>query len=309
MERISALSWRESALMVLCLVSTLGLKDVTSQSLECYSCTDHGDGGCLPENAVSVTCSSGYNVCLEAISAIRTSHDDYIVLKKGCSYGDTETLDKTISFYGFSIVIQLNQCNSSLCNSEMDLKDYQLATDGNVTHVPNEEQCYSCIGKDECSPNAPVISCYDTYSHCFDGNVTISIDNDTTLIPVKSCTLRYRCAVQTLTHGSASFEIKGACCSGQLCNRDLSNKTQLGDIPFLIFINENHEEPTTTALPNPWVNPIDMQPTTQGTIPRDAPNSTAASRSSNHPQESQTNNTAYGLVFSPWLIFILSCLS
>ncbi|XP_075695121.1 ly6/PLAUR domain-containing protein 3-like [Rhinoderma darwinii] len=317
MERISCLSWRSSALMVFCLVYTLGLKDVMSQSLECYSCTDQGEGGCLPENAVNVSCSSDNNVCLEIISAIKTSHNNHIVLKKGCGYGDVLRLDKTISFHGISIFIQLNQCNSSLCNGNMDLKNYQLAADDNITRLPNDEKCYSCIGKpnEECSPsNAPVMQCYNSYSHCFDGNVKISIDNDTTLIPVKSCTLNYRCAVQTITYGGAFFEIKGACCFRELCNQDLSNDTQVGDLPLLVLLNDVNEQQTTTAVKLPWLTPTHMLPTTKGTIlnggeTQTAPNSTAATRSSNRPQGNQANNFAFGLVYSPWLLFICVCLS
>lgn len=300
--------------MVIGLVFILGLKDVMSQSLECYSCTDQGEGGCHPENTVNVSCSPDHDVCLETIGAIKTSHDHHIVLKKGCGYSVAAKLDKTILFHGISVFIQLNECNTSLCNSNINLKNYHLAADDNITRVPNDEQCYSCIGKpsEECSAsNAAAMPCYNSYSYCFDGNVNISLDNDTTLIPVKSCTLRYRCAIQTVTYSSISVEIKGACCSGELCNEDLSNKTQLGDLPYLVLLNDNKEELTTTAMPPPWVTPTHTLPTTKSTKRSDeelAPNSTASVRSSNQPQD-QINNAAHGRVHAPWLILILLCLS
>ncbi|XP_073426754.1 ly6/PLAUR domain-containing protein 3 [Dendrobates tinctorius] len=311
MEKRSGLLWKESTLMVICLVSTLGLKGVRSQSIECYSCTDLGEGGCLPENAVNVSCSSRHNVCLEIISAIKTSHNNHIVLKRGCGYGTETKMDRTISFYGISVFIQLNQCNGSLCNSNMDLKNYQLVPDANITHLSINEQCYSCIGKteEECLPsNAPIMDCHDTYGHCFDGNVTISMENDVTIIPVKSCALRYYCAKQTQTYDSVSFEIKGACCSGKLCNDDLSNRTQHGDMPFLVLLNENNKEVTTTALPPPWLPPTHMVPTSTNVEAKTDRKITVASRFSNETKDSQANNRAYGLFYSSWLIFVLVCL-
>ncbi|XP_075047788.1 ly6/PLAUR domain-containing protein 3 [Mixophyes fleayi] len=256
MKWISRLAWRGFTITIIYLISTTGLKGVQSQPIDCYTCTDQGDGGCSPENAVNVTCPPDHNVCLEVISAIKTSHDQHIILKKGCAMGDSTKLDETISFHGMSIFIQINQCNSSLCNTNMDLKKYPLAPADNTTHVPNNEQCYSCIGKDkvDCLPfNPPVMDCYDIYTNCFDGNITVSIGNDTTIIPIKSCSIRYRCAVQTLTMGGVNFEIKGACCSGGLCNQDLSNKIQLGDLPFLVRLNKNKEELTVTNAPPPWL--------------------------------------------------------
>ncbi|KAM3923190.1 ly6/PLAUR domain-containing protein 3-like [Leptodactylus fuscus] len=306
-------------LIILSLVSTFGQEDGTtyeSESIQCYSCTDQGDGDCLPEKATNVTCALDHNVCVETISAIKTSHENHVVLKKGCGYGDEAKFERTLSFHGITVFAQLRQCNSSLCNSNMNLKDYQLATDDNVTRTPNDEQCYSCIGTPEkkCSPsNAPVMQCYDTYSHCFDGNVTISIDNDTTHIPIKSCTNRYRCAVQTLTYGSTNLEIKGACCSGGNCNRDLSNETQLGELPFLIFLGDNKEEPSTTAAAHPWITTTGTVPTTKGTKLGEGEEyadtkSTQGSRSSNQPEDSHSNNKAHGLLYSPWLILILMTL-
>ncbi|XP_077113414.1 ly6/PLAUR domain-containing protein 3 [Ranitomeya variabilis] len=317
MEMRSGLLWKWSTQMVICLVFTLSLKGVRTQSIECYTCTDHGDGGCLPENAVNVSCSCEHNVCLETISAIKSSHNNHIVLKRGCGSGVETKLDRKISFYGITVFIQLNQCNRSLCNSNMDLKNYQLVPDANITRLPNDEQCYSCIGKteEECLPsNSPVMDCYDPYGHCFDGSVTISIENDVTIVPVKSCALRYYCAKHTQTYDSASVEIKGACCSGKLCNQDLSNRTQHGDMPFLVLLNENKDEVTTTALPPPWLTPTHMVPTTKGTTPTNVEAKTdrkitVASRFSNEPKDSQSNNRAYGLLHSSWLIFLLVCLS
>ncbi|KAM4016148.1 ly6/PLAUR domain-containing protein 3 [Anomaloglossus baeobatrachus] len=314
----SGLLWKGSTLMVISLVFTLAMKGVRSQYIECYSCTDKGEGSCQPENAANVSCSEEQNVCLETISAIKTSHDNLIVLKRGCGSGAENKQNKTMSFYGISVYIQLNQCNSSLCNSNMNLKNYQLAPEDNVTRTPNDEQCYSCIGKtdEDCLPsNAPVMDCYDTYDHCFDGSVTISIDNDVTIVPVKSCASRYRCAKQIQTYDSASFEIKGACCSGKHCNQDLSNKTQHGDMPYLVLLNENNEPPTTTAAPPPaWLSPTEAEPTTKNTTPTKGesqtdPKTTVASRFSIGPQDNQINNTANRLFYASWLIFLLICLS
>ncbi|XP_056400720.1 ly6/PLAUR domain-containing protein 3-like [Hyla sarda] len=317
MERMFVLSWR-STLLVTCLVFTIRLNDVTSQSLECFSCTDRGDGGCLPERAVNVSCSSDHDVCLESLSGIETSHNNHIILKKGCGSSVAASLDNTISLHGIFLYIKLHECNSSLCNKKMYLKNYALASQDPKSRVPNDEQCYSCIGKpngDCSSSNAPAMSCYDSYSHCFDGNVAISIDNDTTLIPVKSCSLKYRCAEKKVTYGKASFEIKGACCSEELCNEDLSNITQL-ELPSLVVLGDHKEELPTTPVPAPWVTPTHTSATTKAMqreeeveVEELTPNNTASSRSSNHFQDGHTNNTGYGLVYASWLISVFIYLS
>ncbi|XP_071969917.1 ly6/PLAUR domain-containing protein 3-like [Engystomops pustulosus] len=303
MKRTSA--WGGSALMLLGLVFTLGLQDVTLQPLECYSCTDRGDGSCLPENAANISCTEDHNVCEETISAIRTSHDSHVVLKKGCGYGTAAKLNQTISFHGISIFIQMNQCNSSFCNGNLTLRDPQLSPEDNITRVPTDDQCYICMGRPgaECTPsNAPVLPCYETYSHCFDGNLTISLDNDTTLIHIKSCAMSYRCEVQTVTYGSTSYEIKGACCSGERCNLDLSNSTQLEGLPFLEILHNDIEEPTTTptAAPPPSPTPTHTQPTPTDTQPTKC----APQRSSY--QGCSASNGGTGLLHTPWLILLLS---
>ncbi|XP_066463182.1 ly6/PLAUR domain-containing protein 3-like [Eleutherodactylus coqui] len=312
MKRIFGLSWRRSALMVICLVFTLGLKDVTSQEIACYSCTDRGEGGCLPENAANISCSANQDMCVELITAVRSSHHTFIVLNKGCSSGEEAKLDKAMSYHGISIFNQMNQCNTSLCNTDMDLKKYLIAEVENTTHLPSDEKCYSCIGKpdEECSPStAPAMQCHSTINHCFDGKVTISVDNNITVIPVKSCTSRFHCVPQTLTYGTVSIEIKGACCSGDRCNQDLSNQTQLIDLPFLVLLDENKEEVTPTVLPPPWLTPAITLATTKGVEPRDGEDTPNTADSSNQAEGSESNNMAFGLVYSPWLIFILICLS
>ncbi|KAM5131984.1 ly6/PLAUR domain-containing protein 3 [Mantella aurantiaca] len=279
------------------LVAFLDLKGVQAESINCYSCTDQGDGSCFPDKAANVSCPPDHDMCVETITAIRTSHDNHVVLKKGCGYGGPTRLEKNILAYGISIYMQLSQCNSSMCNTDMDLKNYRLAPENNVTHVPIDDQCYSCVGttKAECSPSsAPVMQCYDTYSHCYDGNVTISIDNDTTVIPIKGCATRYRCGKQSLTYGSMTTEMIGACCSEGLCNSDLSNKTHLAELPYLVLLNEQNEEMTTVLAPPQWLPPE-----------REA---TPTNDSRSAPQNSE-DNAANGLSFSLWLILLLITLS
>ncbi|XP_018410102.1 PREDICTED: ly6/PLAUR domain-containing protein 3 [Nanorana parkeri] len=298
-----------SSVTMICLISFLGLKGVQAVVTECYTCTDRGDGGCSPDKAVNVSCPLDHDMCLETITAIKTSHANHVVLKKGCGYGVPTMLKQSIISYGISIYMQLNQCNTSLCNTNMDLKHYQLAPDDNVTHVPNDEQCYSCVGTPdaECSPsNAPVMQCYDTYSHCFDGNITISIGNDTTAIPVKSCSMRHRCSSHSLTYGSATVQIKGACCSEGLCNSDLSNKTEQENLPYLVLLNHHNEEPQATVAPPQWINvtaETNVTPTSSSIASNEG-----GSKSKSMPQDSE-GNAANGLSFSLWLFLTLIMLS
>ncbi|XP_068098065.1 ly6/PLAUR domain-containing protein 3 isoform X2 [Hyperolius riggenbachi] len=250
---------------------------VQSQATECYACTDEGDGGCLPDKARNMSCSTDHDVCMEVITAVTTSHYNHVVLKKGCGNGMTTVMEKNILYHGISIYIQLNQCNESFCNTNMDLKNYQLAPAvDNATRQPNDGQCYSCIGKPDvgCSrSHSPTTQCYDSYEHCFDGNITVSIDNDTTVIPIKSCSQRYYCTSHSLDYGNLNFDVRGACCSEDLCNKDLSNKTQLAEVPYLTLLNEDNEEVTTTVLPPRWIIPT--EPMTSFTTQVTSPNMTS----------------------------------
>ncbi|XP_072282685.1 ly6/PLAUR domain-containing protein 3-like [Pyxicephalus adspersus] len=298
-----------SPVTIICMISLLGLQGIQAEPIECYTCKDEGDGGCLPDKAMNVSCPLDRDMCVETIIAIVTSHDKHVVLMKGCGFGSPAVLNKNILSYGISIYMHLKQCNTSLCNTNMDLKNYQLAPADNETRVPNDDQCYSCIGKPktECSPsNAPVMQCFNTYSHCFDGNVTVSIDNDTIVIPVKSCSMRYRCSVHSLIYGSVSTEIRGACCSEGICNSDLSDKTHLADQPFLVVLNDQNEEQAHTAPPPQWITAVpgtDSTPT-NGSIARDGD----SPESSVLTQDSE-NNAACGLSFSLWLFIFLITVS
>lgn len=295
-ERMKSRILWSSSVTIICLIPFLGLKGVQAETIECYSCIDRGEGACLPDRAVNVSCPPDYDMCVETITAIKTSHDNHVVLSKGCGYGGPTMLEKNILSYGLSIYMQLNQCNTSLCNTNMDLKHYHIAPDENITQVPNDDQCYSCIGtpKAECSPSsAPVKQCYDAYNHCFDGNVTISTGNATTTIPLKSCSTRYHCGKHTITYGSVTVEMIGSCCSECLCNNDLSNQTHLAELPYLVLLNDRNEEHTVKVVPPNFVSATPE------------PNITHENRS----LVPKDYNVANGLSFSRWLSFILITLS
>ncbi|XP_075462545.1 ly6/PLAUR domain-containing protein 3-like [Ascaphus truei] len=256
MERTRSWSWRSHVIPIICVVSTLIIPGVQSQTMECFSCTDRGDGGCSAEKVLKVSCSREHNVCIETVTAMQTSHDQFTVVVKGCGYGGSGRLDKGISFHGITTFIQVNLCNSSLCNTKLELEKFQLLPTGNDTRLSNNVQCYSCIGKapGQCSPSsAPTTHCYNRYESCFDGNATVTIGNATTVIPIRSCSQRHSCPLQTLTYGGATFVIKGACCAGNMCNQDLSNVTQYPEPPPVVLISDPDKKLTTTMSTPHWL--------------------------------------------------------
>ncbi|KAM8927808.1 ly6/PLAUR domain-containing protein 3 [Pelodytes ibericus] len=241
---------------------------VQAQSLECYFCTDLGGGNCSQEAIQKTPCSLDHDACIESVVAVETSHDQYTMMMKGCGYGMPGRMDKAMPFFGMTMYIQVLQCNTSLCNTNLNLKDFQLKPPDNTTQMPNDVECYNCIGKteDQCmSANAPVRTCYNSYSNCFDGNATVTLGNTSAVIPIKSCSARYICAVQTVTFGSATYEMKGACCVGNVCNQDLSNNTQYVDLPPLVLLNQPSDQPAPTVATPQWLTPVYEQPQTVGT--------------------------------------------
>ncbi|XP_078511684.1 ly6/PLAUR domain-containing protein 3-like isoform X2 [Lissotriton helveticus] len=207
------------------------------QPLECYSCIDRGDNGCATEKLEVVQCVKEHDVCIEAVMGVQSSHDHFSTVIKHCGLGGAGRVDKALPYNGLTVFIQVQQCNTSRCNNMIDLAKYRLIPIDTSTTVPKELKCYSCMGKavqDKCLPSdALEVSCFSGHTSCFDGNTTVTVGNSTVSIPIKSCSKRSICAKETLKLGGATFTIKGACCSGALCNTDLSNITQQESFPVL----------------------------------------------------------------------------
>ncbi|XP_069496941.1 ly6/PLAUR domain-containing protein 3-like [Ambystoma mexicanum] len=220
----------------------------SSPLLECYSCIDKGDHGCSAEKAVMVSCLN-QDVCVEAVAGVQTTHEHFSAVIKGCGMGGPGKLDKAFPFNGLTIFIQVHQCNTSRCNTLIDLEKYVLIPIDTSAMVPNGVGCYGCIGKskhDECTPTtAPEVSCFNDYTSCFDGNTSVTVGNSTVNLPIKSCSKEPVCVKETLRLGGATFHTKGACCSGQLCNQDLSNKTQNTPLPMLVVLLDGVEQTTS----------------------------------------------------------------
>ncbi|KAM4651027.1 ly6/PLAUR domain-containing protein 3 [Discoglossus pictus] len=251
LQRIQTWNWKGPVILIVFVASTLITQGVQSQNLKCISCIDRGDNGCANGSATTVTCDLEHNACIEAVTSVETSHDQFTCIVKGCSYGDSGRFDKALDFNGITMFTQINQCNKSLCNDNLAKENFQLIPpDGG--RQQNEVQCYSCIGKtkDQCLvSNSPVKNCFNNYESCFDGNASISIGNATTIIPIKSCSQRDFCPRKTVTLGGATFGIEGACCKGNECNKNLSNKTQYQDGPPLVLFSDLNEETTTADTP------------------------------------------------------------
>ncbi|XP_029433383.1 ly6/PLAUR domain-containing protein 3-like [Rhinatrema bivittatum] len=223
-----------------------GIQPDIQSALECYSCIDQGDHGCSMEKAMKVKCQEGQeNVCMEAVYTVQASHGTHTITMKACGASTSGQLNKTESYHGLTLFIQVKQCNTSLCNAEADL-EYQLSPSGNSSQNSSGLQCHSCIGKvpGQCLPsNAPVVDCLRNESYCFDGNATITIKNITLDLPIKSCSTSSVCSKLSKAWAGVSLTMLGACCFGNKCNQDLSQNIQYGNLPPLILIPRN---PLTT---------------------------------------------------------------
>ncbi|KAG8433808.1 hypothetical protein GDO86_012250, partial [Hymenochirus boettgeri] len=207
-------------------------------NVQCFSCIDRNDGGCLKNRVGTVTCNPDEK-CAETITTIETSHNQTNILTKGCGDGRLENTLEDFTFHGINAYIRSSQCNGSFCNT--NLKTDQNESSDTEYSNPNGVQCYSCIGNrgGECSTlKASVVNCYSKYRFCFDGNVTLTIGNFSAVIPLKSCSRTSRCPVQMFSSNEVTLKIKGACCEGNLCNQDLSNKTQYTDLSPLVPLDE-----------------------------------------------------------------------
>uniref|UniRef100_A0A452GG90 UPAR/Ly6 domain-containing protein n=1 Tax=Gopherus agassizii TaxID=38772 RepID=A0A452GG90_9SAUR len=146
-------------------------------ALECHSCVERGDGGCSPEKMKTILCPDNTQLCMETVAAVKWSHGQFLVGEKGCGLGRPGTNDKGVDLHGIFAFSQVHNCNSSRCNSRLDIQAMALQPMGNESaRVPNGLECYSCQGNEACSPdNATVVKCYDGYQGCFHGNVTMRV--------------------------------------------------------------------------------------------------------------------------------------
>ncbi|NWV68657.1 LYPD3 protein, partial [Malurus elegans] len=88
--------------------------------------------------------------------------------------------------------------------------------------------------------------CYDDLRACFHGNVTLRLGNLTFWREVRGCVRDGGCAREWRGDGAAS--ISGSCCSGDLCNGRLANKTFFEpDLPRLELLPHGH---APTAAPD-----------------------------------------------------------
>ncbi|KYO33817.1 ly6/PLAUR domain-containing protein 3 isoform A [Alligator mississippiensis] len=233
-----------------CLVllgATLLLPGVAA--LQCLSCVEQGDGGCSPERVQNVTCPKGTSVCMEAAAGVQWSHGQFVLGERGCGAGMAGTNDKGVDVRGIVAFGQLRQCNHSHCNGLLPLQDLVLRPSVNVsTQEPNGVECYGCPDQGPCEEaNASVVvRCYGSWHGCFHGNVTIKVGNMSLWRTVRGCARDGDCTREV--KGSPNVVLQGSCCSGHLCNGDLSNKTFFApDLPRLEILPQPQPQPTTTA--------------------------------------------------------------
>ncbi|NWT62690.1 LYPD3 protein, partial [Erythrocercus mccallii] len=86
--------------------------------------------------------------------------------------------------------------------------------------------------------------CYGDLRGCFHGNVTLRMGNLTWWRELRGCVPDGACTQER--RGDAAASLSGSCCRGDLCNRDLANKTFFEpDLPRLELLPHGHA-PTAT---------------------------------------------------------------
>ncbi|XP_067173028.1 ly6/PLAUR domain-containing protein 3-like [Apteryx mantelli] len=211
--------------------------------LTCLSCVEEGDGGCRPEASRNVTCDAESSVCAEALGAVTWSHGRFAVGARGCARGAAGTNDRALELFGLVVFAQRHQCGDDGCNRRLPLGRGALALPlpGNESaRVPNGVSCYGCPDDGPCpASNATVVQCYDDFTGCFHGNVTLTLGSVSLWREVRGCVRDGACT--RAEKGGGAVGLRGSCCAGSLCNRDLTNKTFFApDLPRLELLPHGH---------------------------------------------------------------------
>uniref|UniRef100_A0A8D0BED2 LY6/PLAUR domain containing 3 n=1 Tax=Salvator merianae TaxID=96440 RepID=A0A8D0BED2_SALMN len=219
---------------------------------------------CSEGKIKKVKCPASTHVCVETVAAVEWSHGKFLIGEKGCGLGVPGTNDKAVEVHGILAFSQLHQCNSSRCNSKLNMKALALHPTGNESaRVPNGVECYSCIGDDCSKDNSTIVKCYDSFKGCFHGNVTMRAGNFSMTRPIKGCVQDEECT--RVTKGSPAITLAGSCCSGSLCNVDLSNKTHFSSKippPSVVFSQETRVTSTTTMTSAQPLDNVSAPPAT-----------------------------------------------
>ncbi|XP_044522070.1 ly6/PLAUR domain-containing protein 5 [Gracilinanus agilis] len=170
----------------------------------------------------NVTCGSGQEACLEAVTSVSTGYRNSVILvKKGCSYGEgfgemTSGGDSLPPDY-----TMVRRCQEDLCNHQIDSHD----SIPNLSPAPDPPElsgteCWACISThaEGCDlQNSRKIKCHGGQSACFQGQGFLAIDNFSTPIYVKTCHEPTCTVIGAATHWSDNY-LKGSCCGENFCN-------------------------------------------------------------------------------------------
>ncbi|XP_029432840.1 ly6/PLAUR domain-containing protein 3-like [Rhinatrema bivittatum] len=202
--------------------------------LECYSCTEEGDGGCSPANITAVQCAPPMKICTEYWQTLAVGATTVTIHKRGCNSGPPESMSGWFTHLVLESNYKMRACTTDLCNLELT-NIIQPALAGNTTEsnstVPNGMECYSCLSfsKDDCVPeNAEKVNCTGDMKHCYEGNITVTINNDNTskLLYVKTCVHEFSCLTRFSTSDRfGMISEQSSCCSEILCNGSITNAT------------------------------------------------------------------------------------
>ncbi|XP_007491785.1 ly6/PLAUR domain-containing protein 5 [Monodelphis domestica] len=170
----------------------------------------------------TVTCGSRQKTCLEAVTSMSTGYRNSVTLvKKGCSYGEgfgemTSGGDSLPPDYTMVL-----RCQEDLCNRQIDSHD----SIPNLSPAPDPPElsgteCWACISTkaEDCElQNSRKIKCHGGQSVCFQGQGSLTIENFSIPIYVKTCQ-EPTCTVIGATTQSSDNYLKGSCCGENFCN-------------------------------------------------------------------------------------------
>nr|XP_058135112.1 ly6/PLAUR domain-containing protein 5 [Dasypus novemcinctus] len=194
-----------------------------SQALRCYS-FEHTYSSPFDLSALKLPVVSCPSACFEAVSSLSTGYRAALTLvKKGCWAGphrgrmdaDARSLPPDYSL--------VRGCATDLCNTDLGSHDSLP----NLSPAPDPPtlsgaECYSCVGvhPEDCDPHkSRRVQCHQDQSVCFQGNGSMTVDNYTVPVYIRTCH-RPSCTTVGTSSPWTSIDLQGSCCKGSLCNKD-----------------------------------------------------------------------------------------
>ncbi|XP_055993083.1 ly6/PLAUR domain-containing protein 5 [Sorex fumeus] len=173
-----------------------------------------------------VSCPRG---CSEAVLSLDTGYRASVTMvQKGCWTGPVTGVMQSNDLALPPDYSGVLGCGTDLCNNRL------LSHDDipNLSPAPNPPtlsgtECYACVGThpEDCAlEKSRKVQCHQDQSACFQGNGRMNIGNFSVPVYIRTCH-RPSCTVRGTSSPWTNIDLQGACCEGQLCNRDAVSQT------------------------------------------------------------------------------------